>query len=197
MDDSYAALRGAIYSSEDEMKRFRQLVVNSVMATDVMDKELGQQRKDRWAKAFSVSPSLHGASAPSRELRNRRATIIMEHIIQASDVSHTMQHWHVYRQWNEVRFCIATFLCFAHWSWKQRLIYSGFVCILQRLFREMRQAYLDGRSEKDPAEFWYEGEIGFFDFYVIPLARKLKDCGVFGVSSAELLQYAQQNRQVK
>jgi hypothetical protein len=25
------------------------------------------------------------------------------------------------------------------------------------------------------------GEIGFFDFYVIPLAKKLKECGVFGV----------------
>jgi hypothetical protein len=25
-----------------------------------------------------------------------RATIVIEHIIQASDVSHTMQHWHIY-----------------------------------------------------------------------------------------------------
>jgi hypothetical protein len=29
---------------------------------------------------------------------------------------------------------------------------------------------------------------------VIPLAKKLKDCGVFGVSSDEYLQYAQNNR---
>ena len=29
-------------------------------------------------------------------------------------------------------------------------------------------------------------EIGFFDFYIIPLAKKLKDCGVFGVSSDEV-----------
>jgi len=29
---------------------------------------------------------------------------------------------------------------------------------------------------------------------VIPLARKLKECGVFGVSSDEYLNYAQQNR---
>jgi hypothetical protein len=43
-------------------------------------------------------------------------------------------------------------------------------------------------------EFWYEGEIGFFDFYIIPLAKKLKSCGVFGVSSEEYLQYAMQNR---
>jgi hypothetical protein len=37
--------------------------------------------------------------------------------------------------------------------------------------------------------------MGFFDFYIIPLAKKLKDCGVFGVSSDEYLNYAQKNRQ--
>lgn len=58
----------------------------------------------------------------------------------------------------------------------------------------MYKAYLEGRSEKDPAEFWYKGEIGFFDFYIIPLAKKLSDCGVFGVSSQEYLNYALQNR---
>ena len=50
----------------------------------------------------------------------------------------------------------------------------------------MYTAYLEGRAEKDPSEFWYQGEIGFFDFYIIPLAKKLKDCGVFGVSSDEV-----------
>ena len=40
-----------------------------------------------------------------------------------------------------------------------------------------------------PTIFW-------FSFYslVIPLAKKLKDCGVFGVSSAENLDYASANR---
>ena len=58
----------------------------------------------------------------------------------------------------------------------------------------MYKAYSEGRAEKDPAEFWYKGEIGFFDFYIIPLAKKLKECGVFGVSSDEYLLYAEQNR---
>jgi hypothetical protein len=34
----------------------------------------------------------------------------------------------------------------------------------------------------------------FFDFYIIPLAKKLKECGVFGVSSDEYLSYAMKNR---
>jgi len=30
----------------------------------------------------------------------------------------------------------------------------------EKLFREMYLAYLDGRAEKDPGDFWYKGEIG-------------------------------------
>ena len=41
---------------------------------------------------------------------------------------------------------------------------------------------------------YFKGELGFFDFYIIPLAKKLKECGVFGVSSDEYLTYATQNR---
>ena len=48
--------------------------------------------------------------------------------------------------------------------------------------------------DQDPSLNWYKGEIGFFDFYIIPLAKKLKECGVFGVSSDEYLSYALQNR---
>jgi hypothetical protein len=39
------------------------------------------------------------------------------------------------------------------------------------------------------------GELAFFDLYIIPLARNLKDCGVFGVSSDECLASAVANRE--
>ena len=58
----------------------------------------------------------------------------------------------------------------------------------------MYDAFRHGRMEKDPSTFWYDGEIGFFDNYIIPLAKKLKDCNVFGVSSDEYLEYATANR---
>jgi hypothetical protein len=162
MDDEYAAFRSAIFSNDTEFKRFRQLVVNSVMATDIMDKELKKIRNGRWDKAFN--DTLEEEGYPEDTI-NRKATIVIEHLIQASDVSHTMQHWHIYRKWNE------------------------------NLFREMYLAYQQGRAEKDPSETWYKGEIGFFDFYVIPLVEKLAECGVFGVCSEEYLNYAQKNRQ--
>jgi len=159
MEGNFKNLRKTIYQSEAEFKRFRALVVNTVLATDIMDTELGSLRRALWNKAFNEEV----VEDPMTSL-NRKATIVIEHIIQASDIAHTMQHWHIYRKWNS------------------------------RLFEELYKAYTEGRSDKNPAQTWYQGEIGFFDFYIIPLAKKLKDCGVFGVSSDEYLNYAIQNR---
>jgi hypothetical protein len=75
-----------------------------------------------------------------------------------------MQHWHVYLKWN------------------------------RRLFQEMSLAYRDGRMASDPVDFWYDGELQFFDNCVLPLAKKLQDCQVFGVLSDEYLRYAVSNR---
>eukprot|EP00523_Entomoneis_sp_CCMP467_P001058 CAMPEP_0168743416 /NCGR_PEP_ID=MMETSP0724-20121128/13565_1 /TAXON_ID=265536 /ORGANISM="Amphiprora sp., Strain CCMP467" /LENGTH=1154 /DNA_ID=CAMNT_0008791045 /DNA_START=91 /DNA_END=3556 /DNA_ORIENTATION=+ len=159
MLNEYGELRSCIFSDLTELRRFRALLINSVIATDIFDKEQGTMRKNRWAKAFSDE-----YKTTDRKDQHRRATIVIEHLIQASDVAHTMQHWHVYTKWNE------------------------------RLFQEMFESYLTGRSEKDPSAGWYQGELGFFDNYIIPLAKKLKNCGVFGVASDEYLNYAVENR---
>ena len=58
----------------------------------------------------------------------------------------------------------------------------------------MGSAYVNGRAENDPTENWYKGEIGFFDGYIIPLATKLKDCGVFGSAGDEYLGNALRNK---
>lgn len=163
MTEKFQPLVSLICQDDVELARFRQLIVNTVMATDIMDKDLKTLRNARWDKAFSQT-SAENNDTSTREVINRKATIVIEHLIQASDVSHTMQHWNVYQKWNE------------------------------RLFKEMYKAFKEGRSNTDPSEFWYQGEIGFFDFYIIPLAKKLKECGVFGVCSDEYLQYAVNNR---
>jgi hypothetical protein len=95
MRPDYVALRHAIYHTEAEFNRFYQLIVNAVMATDIMDKDLSTQRKGRWKKAF-----FNDVEEDSTTAVNRKATIVIEHLIQASDVAHTMQHWHIYRKWN-------------------------------------------------------------------------------------------------
>jgi len=48
MSPEYADFRATLCPTEPEMKRFRQLVVNAVMATDIVDKELKNARNARW-----------------------------------------------------------------------------------------------------------------------------------------------------
>ncbi|CAB9528643.1 activated protein kinase catalytic subunit alpha-1 [Seminavis robusta] len=160
MNPKFSELRHTIAQTEAEITRFRQLVINCVMATDIVDKALKQLRNNRWDTAF-------GGQIAEEEERavNRKATIVIEHIIQASDIGHTMQQWHVYRKWNE------------------------------RFFHECYKAYKEGRGEQDPSKGWYKGEIGFFDFYIIPLAKKLQESGVFGVYGDEYVKNAQANRE--
>jgi len=178
MEPTYSNLRRHIYTTVYEYKCFRQIVVNCIMATDICDKDLIKARNKRWELAFSSNAlssrhSSHKSSKPmfdhhadsTRQTSYRKATVVIEHLIQLSDVSHTMQHWHMYRRWNE------------------------------RLFEEGYKAFIEGRAEKDPSENWYQGELGFYDFYIIPLAKKIKQCAVFGVSSDEYLSYAVANRQ--
>lgn len=159
MDDDFMVLRAYLFRNEQELKRFRELLINCVLCTDILDNELKAMRNGRWEKAFHSI-----ADENPCDKINRKATIVLEHLIQASDVSHTMQHWHVYTKWNQL------------------------------LFNELYTAYQAGRSKSNPAEFWVKGEIGFFDFYIIPLAKKLKDCGVFGKSSDEFYHFAKMNR---
>lgn len=69
-------------------------VSNSVMATDLGDAELKELRNRRWARAFTENESSSSAALETeRDAMNRKATIVIEHLIQAADVAHTCQHW--------------------------------------------------------------------------------------------------------
>lgn len=160
MLDEFIELRQFACPAPEDLTRLHELLVVCVLATDIADKDLKDDRNSRWAKVFDKTNE-----TPLEQLNHLKAQIVIEYLIQACDICHTMQHWHIYRKWNE------------------------------RLFSEMYTAYLNGRAETNPADFWYKGELGFFDFYIIPLAQKLYECGVFGVSSDEFLNYARHNRQ--
>ena len=59
--------------------------------SDIVDKDLKELRNARWKKAFKVE-DLGNRSESEQDSVNRKATIVIEHLIQASDVAHTMQH---------------------------------------------------------------------------------------------------------
>ncbi|KAG7342014.1 family 3 adenylate cyclase [Nitzschia inconspicua] len=142
MRPTFENLRGAIYSNTDEYNRFRQLVVNCVMATDIVDKDL-------------------------RELP-LSLNILSKHQMLCTLCNSGMSTL------NGMRDCSRR--CSMHTR------------------KEMFNAYQKGRRDTNPADNCYEGEIAFFDYYIIPLAKKLHECGVFGVFSDEYLTYALKNR---
>ena len=43
----------------------------------------------------------------------------------------------------------------------------------------MYTAFRAGRAEKDPSEFWYEGELGFFDFYIVSSLATKRKCDIW------------------
>lgn len=94
LQPQFSHLRASIYQTKSDCTRFRYLVVNGVMATDIFDKELKELRDSRWETAFSAREP---ESAYVKGAMDRKATIVIEHIIQASDVAHTMQHFFIYR----------------------------------------------------------------------------------------------------
>ena len=78
MSDDFENLRRCIYTNQEEFRRFRQIVVNNVMATDIFDKELGELRKRRWDAAFQEN----ARDLDRQRDINRKATIVIEHILQ-------------------------------------------------------------------------------------------------------------------
>lgn len=82
MTPKFKDLRNAIYTDESELKRFRSLLVNTVMATDIVDKELKQLRNNRWDKAFKKDGPIAEESAMEEDDNdaaiNRKATIVIE-----------------------------------------------------------------------------------------------------------------------
>ena len=164
MTPNFATLRQTIFSNMSEKKRFRQLLVNSVVATDILDRDLKLNRDKRWNKAFRKKTVV---KFPEKvRLKDLQATMVIEHLLQAADSGHTMQNFQTYLKWNE------------------------------RLFEEMYTAYNDGRAEHDPSLQWYVAELAYFDKFVIPLATRLSDCGVFGDSGSDYLIHAMENRKL-
>jgi hypothetical protein len=132
------------------------IVLKAVLATDISDPTLKVMRDTSWKKAF--------AAANDSDTSNRKATLLIEHMMQASDVVHTMQNFVNFRKWNE------------------------------RLYEEKYVEYLTGRAGQHPLDYWYNGELSFFDYYIIPLANRLREFHAFGDDADGYVHNATQNR---
>jgi 3'5'-cyclic nucleotide phosphodiesterase len=128
LSEDYSNVRRTICPTVDALQRFRQLVINCVMATDIMDSSLRERRTARFEQTFMdttlsdqaeksrVEQSAVVELGQSSDKLNAKASVVMELLMQAADVAHTMQSWNTFREWNE------------------------------RLFAEVYKAFEDGRA---------------------------------------------------
>jgi hypothetical protein len=180
---------GESYSELDKVfgkkkKMLYRMITDLVLCTDIASKERRDLGMHRWKKACSMDEDAgryrrratietdntsshlleHGGNRVLSKLFTLEvAKAISEQIMQAADVSHTMQHFSTFTKWNK------------------------------RLYHEVLAAHKCGRTLAHheqrrgcsapeihhPKENWYDSEIGFFTFYIIPLAERLDACGAF------------------
>lgn len=165
MTADFDDLRSAIYSNSMEKRRFRQVIVNSVIATDVLDSKMKQHRDNNWNKVFAKKAKSNRLNyMEANEKRNIQVTSIIECVAQVADLSYRGQSYLLYKKWNE------------------------------RLFKEACRAYQEGRLEENPALNWYKSELNYFDNFLIPSLSRLSDTGVFGGSGESYLTQALDNR---
>jgi hypothetical protein len=103
MQPQYKDLVECLCPTEDEKDRLKKLVMKAVLATDLFDDDLRKSRNERWDHVFGSKSnnavlSMVGENG-FEDINSLKVMIVLEHLIQASDVAHTMQHWHVYVKW--------------------------------------------------------------------------------------------------
>jgi len=166
-----------LYSLISNQSKFCNTVRNLILCTDIASKPRRDICMRRWDKACTQSgrSSLDTAVTDSttkqgitKLFSQEAAQTISEQIMLAADVSHTMQHFEVFMRWNGSLYheILAAFECGrteAHY--KARLV-GG----------------VDNAKPVHPKENWFASQIGFYDFYIIPLAERLDSSCAFGES---------------
>eukprot|EP00956_Cyclotella_meneghiniana_P041111 scaffold215099_cov69-Cyclotella_meneghiniana.AAC.2 len=100
------------------------------------------------------------SSSQEDSLLALRHSVVIETMINVADVAHSMQSWELFLFWN------------------------------RNLFEELYDAFTCGRSEINPTIGWYENQLKFYKFYVLPLAEKMQKVGVFGDTGGRFLKNA-------
>jgi hypothetical protein len=171
-------------------EKLHKIVTDLVLCTDIASKERRDLGMNKWKNACCQAEEADRyrrrptdeTDNTSSHLRKHDAHIkshlpklftpdaakaISEQIMQVADVSHTMQHFSTFTKWNKHLYheVLAAHKCgrtLAH-------------------HEQMRGANATNAPQEihHPKENWYDSQIGFFSFYIIPLAERLDACGAF------------------
>jgi len=77
MQPRFEAFRKCLAPTDKDLERFHTFVVEAILATDIVEKDLKADRNKRWEDAFSGEKS-------GNEAEELKVRIVFEHLIQAS-----------------------------------------------------------------------------------------------------------------
>lgn len=177
--DRFTNLLNFIAPTIEIKRKFRRLVIEIVMCTDIASPDRTQLAKSKWKEAFETQRNYgtRGRFGIRRSLNlsgdsiefytdseiDIKSSTCLEQMMAVADISHLYQDYDTLLIWNE------------------------------KLFHELIVAHSQQRGF-DPCGFWFKGQIGFIDNYVIPLADRLSLCNVFGDNSFLFLKNAKEIR---
>jgi len=171
-------------------EKLHKLVTDLVLCTDIASKERRDLGMNKWKNACcqaeeadryrrrptdetdNTSSHLREHDAHSKSHLTKlftpdAAKAISEQIMQVADVSHTMQHFSTFTKWNKHLY---------------HEVLAAHKCGRTLAHHEQRRGANATNAPQEihhPKENWYDSQIGFFSFYIIPLAERLDACGAF------------------
>jgi len=193
-------LRNAIWCSKYEFAKFRGLVVNLILATDISSPERTAIGREKWNTAFSKDPVYLRKS----KIHRRRS----EPSTRMSSIMKRDSHKKIPRA-SETNLSCAALAAVSLATMKSNAILEQLMQIAdvahlmqdwpvftkwnKKLYDELWAANLAKRGF-DPSKNWCNGQTWFLENYVIPLSKRINDSGIFGSQGAVFMENAIKNR---
>jgi len=204
---------------EHDERLFRRIFYDIILATDINSQERLQRNKEKWKMAFECDEDLEidrsscTCEKPNEAMStNGHGTKQMQlspntNTDDEGNSSHSSGS-------SDSQLCLACSLaqdeCFSRINYLrtsailEQLIQTADVAHLMqswnifmkwnvKLYNELWAAKLAGRGP-DVSANWFKGQIGFFDFYIIPLAKRLEHCGIFKSLGSLFVENCNENR---
>jgi hypothetical protein len=162
----------------NDERRYRQCVVSLILSTDIFSQDRQRICQEKWTQSFDSPKSL----GPVRESFSSDLSSLdsFSQSLFGSDVTSMGKSIYDRNSLDQVRassildhIIQAADVAPLLQDWKVFLLWS------RNLYNEFWAAYVTGRGPL-VTQNWYEGQIAFFDSYILPLAQRLEKSGLFG-----------------
>jgi hypothetical protein len=182
-------LQRAMFQSDyRDFSDFQSIVHKLIMTTDICNRQTTQHLKDTWCQAFGNEPTQdvcliekhHPPSSLCRSTDVVGANSFQSIADEKNDKLRALVVMFSMMRAADVLHLMEDWDTFLKWS--------------NRCYMEFRAAYQSGKGE-DPGSSWYENQIGFLDFYVIPLAKNLHFSRAFGEFGEEFVNNILSNKE--